>query len=149
MAAQYGFNEGQKQQLAELLAQDSSMWARCFIHVHSHIIAHVHHHIAVGVYCHIIGNGIRKIAVVIVEEMLAHKYSSSIFNNLVFHTGAFDSEGVETRAVRFPVREVNCFFLVGITMANDDIFRDIAAAGGKRAADYGNLIVGFTAFYFS
>ena len=27
MAAQYGFNEDQKQQLAELLAQDSSMWA--------------------------------------------------------------------------------------------------------------------------
>lgn len=27
MAAQYGFNENQKQQLAELLAQDSSMWA--------------------------------------------------------------------------------------------------------------------------
>ena len=27
MAAQYGFNEGQKQQLAELLAQGSSMWA--------------------------------------------------------------------------------------------------------------------------
>ena len=27
MAAQYGFNEEQKQQLAELLAQDSSMWA--------------------------------------------------------------------------------------------------------------------------
>ena len=30
MAAQYGFNEDQKQQLAELLAQDSSMWRRCF-----------------------------------------------------------------------------------------------------------------------
>ena len=27
MAGQYGFNEDQKQQLAELLAQDSSMWA--------------------------------------------------------------------------------------------------------------------------
>lgn len=27
MAAQYGFNENQKQQLAELLAQDGSMWA--------------------------------------------------------------------------------------------------------------------------
>jgi len=36
-------------------------------------------------------------------------------------------------AVRFPVREVICFFFVGITMANDDVFEDIAAAGGKRA----------------
>ena len=61
------------------------------------------------------------------------RFASSIFDNLVFHTGAFDSAGVVVCTVRFPVREVICFFLVGITMANDDVFRDIAAAGGKRA----------------
>ena len=47
--------------------------------------------------------------------------------------GAFGSAGVVVCTVRFPVREVICFFLVGITMANDDVFEDIAAAGGKRA----------------
>ena len=67
------------------------------------------------------------------EEMFAHGCSSSIFNNLVFHTGAFDSAGMIMCIVRLPVREVICFFLVGITMANDDVFEDIAAAGGKRA----------------
>ena len=103
------------------------------VHVHSHIVAHAHHHIAVGVDCHIIGNGVCEIAVVLVEEMLTHRFASSIFNNLVFHAGAFDSVGVVVCTVRFPVREVICFFLVGITMANDDVFEDIAAAGGKRA----------------
>ena len=58
-------------------------------------------------------------------------YDDGDFAYTVSDNMAIDSAGVIMCAVRFPVREVICFFLVGITMANDNVFEDIAAAGGK------------------
>ncbi len=68
-------------------------------------------------------------SIVIIKEMLAHKFSSLIFNDyFVFHTGAVYPAGMERCTVRFPMREMICFFCIGITMANYDISGDVAAA---------------------